>query len=173
MTGLRVRAELIDLGLLAGWAAVVLAIGFALHQVGLLSVLPPLELNLAGAIAVLLPAVVLLGLTESGRYEASPGKQWCGLRVRRGDGGQLGRTRALLRNLLKIGPPWLFVHAAVLVLMTTRQPIGADVWVLTAAACVVPAIYAITALTGDRRALYDLAVDARVVGTSGARRVAE
>lgn len=151
----------------------VLVLGFALHQAGLISALPPLELNLAGAVAVVLPAVVLFGLMESGRYEASPGKQWCGLRVRRGNGAQLGRTRALLRNLLKVGPPWLFAHAAVLVLLTARQPIGADVWVLTAAACAVPAIYVVTALTGDRRALYDLAVDARVVGTSGARRVAE
>ncbi len=158
---------------MAGWAAVVLAVGFVLHQTGLLAGLPPLELNLAGAVAVLLPAVVLLGLTESGRYEASPGKQWCGLRVRRGDGAPLGRMRALLRNLLKVGPPWLFAHAAVLVVLTARQPVGVDVWVLTAAACAVPVIYVATALAGERRALYDLAVDAQVVGAAGARRLAE
>lgn len=164
---------MIDLGLVVGWAVVVAALGFALWQWDVVTTVPPLTLNLAGSAAVVVPLLVLFTLTEGGRYEASPGKQWAGLRIRRLDGRSLGYGRALLRNLIRIGLPWALAHAAVLAQLTARPPIGWDVWVLTGSAVLFPVLTVVAMLTGDHRAPHDIASHGQVVATGGARRVAE
>lgn len=169
----RFRASLVDLALILGWVALVAAVGVPLYLTGLTGALRPLQLNLVGAALVVLPVVAALTATEGGRYEASPGKQWCGLRVRRADGGRLGYGRSLLRNAIKVALPWLVGHAAAVALATSTDPVGTDVWILTAVAYLIPLGYLVAALLGHGRAPYDVVAGSQVVRASVGRRVAQ
>lgn len=169
----RFRASLVDLALILGWIVVVAAVGVPLYLTGVTGGLRPLQLNLVGAALVVVPVVAGLTLTEGGRYEASPGKQWFGLRVRRPDGRRLGYARSLLRNTIKVGLPWLVGHAAAIALATSTDPVGTDVWILTAVAYLIPLAYLVEALLDHGRAPYDVVADSQVVAASKGRRVAQ
>ena len=160
---------MIDLGIALAWAGIVIGAGFGLRSAGLLP-LAPLALNLIGATLVLLPVVGFLAVTEGGRYEASPGKQWSGLRVRRIDGRALGRPRALLRNLVKLAIPAGLAHAATLMLLTGQT--GTDVVLLTAIAISLPLSYLLLVCFGERRGPWDLLCDAEVISVAAGRRFA-
>lgn len=168
--GRRLRAGLLDLGLALVWAAVVIGGYLGLRAAGLLPPLPPLLLNLCGHLLVVVPLVLGLTLTEGGRYEASPGKQWSGLRVRRLDGSRLGRPRALLRNLIKVALPTLLGHSAVLLLLTAQS--GPDVVVLLSLAISLPLAYLLLVCFGEGRGPWDLLCGAQVIPTRRARRLA-
>ncbi len=168
--GLRLRAGLIDLGLALGWAGVVVGAYFGLRAVGVPLDFAPLALNLLGATVIVLPVVIVLGLTEGGRYEASPGKQWSGLRVRRLDGRPLGRPLALLRNVVKIVLPAVLIHAATLMLVTVQ--LGPDVVVLLAIAISLPLSYLLLLCFGERRGPWDLVCESQVVQITLGRRFA-
>ncbi|MEN0072187.1 MAG: RDD family protein [Propionicimonas sp.] len=169
----RIRAALVDLALVLGWVAVVSAVVVTLALSGAGPRLPPLQLNLVVGAAMVLPAIGWLTLTEGGRYGASPGKQWLGLRVLRTDGDGLGRPRALVRNLAKLGLPWAIGHAAVVALLTTPAPAGADVWILLGIAVLLPVAYLVAAFLEGGRTPYDLLASSRVVTAATGRRVAE
>jgi uncharacterized RDD family membrane protein YckC len=167
--GKRIRAGVIDLGLALAWAGVVVGAGYGLRSAGLLS-LGPLALNLLGGTLIVLPIVAFFALAEGGRYEASPGKQWSGLRVRRLDGRPLGRPRALLRNLVKLALPAVLAHAATLMLLTGQT--GADVVLLAAIALSLPLSYLLLICFGERRGPWDLLCGAEVASVSAGRRFA-
>ena len=171
--GQRIRAALVDLALILGWIVLVAAVGVPLYLTGVTAGLRPLQLNLVGAALVVVPVVAGLAATEGGRYEASPGKQWAGLRVRRLDGGRLRYGRSLLRNAVKVGLPWVVGHAAAIALATSTDPVGADVWILTAVAYLLPLAYLVGALLDHGRAPYDVVAGSQVVVTAAGRRVAE
>lgn len=168
--GRRIRAALIDFGLVVLWVGVLAGVVVALRTAGIALTLPPLQLQLLGSAAVLLPVVVGLTLTEGGRYEASPGKQSCGLRVRRLDGRPLGYLRALLRNLIKIVIPAVLAHASIVMLVTGQS--GSDVVVLTAIALSLPLSYLLTVCFGEGRGPWDLLCDAHVITVTAGRRFA-
>lgn len=168
--GRRIRAGLIDLGLVLAWAGLLVGIAMGLRLAGVPLNLPPLQLNLLGGVLVGLPVIVGLTLTEGGRYEASPGKQWSGLRVRRMDGRALGRPRALLRNLVKIALPAVLGHAAVLSLLTGQT--SPDVVVLVAIALSLPLSYLLVVCFGEQRGPWDLLCDAEVISVTAGRRFA-
>lgn len=171
--GQRIRAGLVDLGLALGWAAAVAGIVVVLALTGIGTTVPPLQLNLIVGAAVVAPVIGWLSLTEGGRYGASPGKQWLGLRVQRADGQDLGRGRALVRNLVKVGLPWLIGHAAAVSLLTSPAPIGLDVWLLAGIAILLPLCYLAAVLLGDGRTPYDLLAGSRVAAPTRGRRVAD
>lgn len=173
VTRWRVRAALMDLALLLVWAMVVAVVTVPLYATGTLPGLTPLPAILTGAALVIVPVIVGLALLEGGRYEASPGKQWSGLRVRRTDGTRLGFARSLLRNAIKFGPPWLLACAAVMVWVSAVPPVGADVWILTVIAALLPVGYLVAALAGNGRGPHDVLADSLVVATAPGRRVAE
>lgn len=168
--GRRFRAGLLDLGFATAWAAVVTGSYLVLGMAGVSVSLPPLLLNLLGHVLIVMPVVLWLALSEGGRYEASPGKQWSGLRVRRLDGRRLGRPLALLRNLVKIGLPVGLGHAAVLMLITGQA--GPDVVVLQAVALSLPLSYLLLVAFGEGRGPWDLLCGAQVVPISAGRRFA-
>jgi uncharacterized RDD family membrane protein YckC len=147
----------------------VVGAGYGLRSAGLLS-LGPLALNLLGGTLIVLPIVAFFALAEGGRYEASPGKQWSGLRVRRLDGRPLGRPRALLRNLVKLALPAVLAHAATLMLLTGQT--GADVVLLAAIALSLPLSYLLLICFGERRGPWDLLCGAEVASVSAGRRFA-
>jgi uncharacterized RDD family membrane protein YckC len=171
--GRRIRAALVDLAVALGWAAVVAAAAVAVQLWVGLGAVPPLQLNVLLGGLVVLPVIGWLALTEGGRYGASPGKQWLGLRVQRAGGGPLGRGRALVRNLVKVGVPWLIGHAAVLAVVTGSSPLAADVWILVSIAVLLPVVYLASCLLEDGRTPYDHAAGSRVVVSAAGRRFAE
>ncbi len=173
VTAWRVRAALLDLALILAWAVVVAVVVMMFTLTGFVPGLHPLAANLLGGALVLVPVVGGLALTEGGRYEASPGKQWFGLRVRRADGGRIGHARALVRNLLKVGPPAVVGHAAGLAWASSVWPVGTDVWILTAVACLIPLGYLAWALLDKGRTPYDVLAGTVVTTTVRGRRVAD
>ena len=173
VTRWRVRAALMDLALLLAWAVVVAVVTVPLYATGRLPGLTPMPALVTGAVLVIVPVIVALALLEGGRYEASPGKQWFGLRVRRSDGSRLGFARSLLRNTFKLGPPWLLACAAVMVWASAVPPVGVDVWVLTVIACLLPVGYLIAALTGRGSGPHDVLADSVIIATAPGRRVAQ
>ena len=171
MTWRRLQAGLLDLAFILGWVAVVAAVAVPLWLQVIAAGLGTLGLNLVVGAVVVLPVVLVLAWAEGGRYEASPGKQWTGLRVRRRDGSPLGFWGALLRNTAKVALPWALGHAAVIALVTgTSRGVPLDVWVLAGAAVSVPAIYLLSLFIGERRTPYDVLARSDVVGLGGPRR---
>ncbi|MGC3953557.1 MAG: RDD family protein [Propionicimonas sp.] len=169
--GRRLLAGLVDLGLALAWAGVVVGGYLGLRAAGVPLGLAPLALNLLGATAIMLPVVLVLAWTEGGRYEASFGKQWLGLRIRRLDGGPLGRPLALLRNLVKVVLPLVLIHAAVLLLLTAQ--LGPDVLVLLAIAISLPLSYLLLLCFGERRGPWDLLCGSHVIQIVAGRRFAD
>lgn len=168
--GRRLRAALLDVGIALAWAGLVIGSYLGLRAAGVPILLPPLLANLLGHLLVVAPVVLWLAFAEGGRYEASPGKQWAGLRVRRLDGRQLGRPLALLRNLVKIAFPAALGHAAVLMLLTGQT--GPDVVVLQAVALSLPLSYLLLAGFGEGRGPWDLLCGSQVVPVTAGRRFA-
>ncbi len=166
----RLRAGLLDLGLALAWAGVAVGGYLGLRAAGVPVYLPPLPLNLLGHVLIVVPVVLWLAFTEGGKYEASPGKQWAGLRVRRLDGRQVGRPLALLRNLVKIALPAALGHAAVLMLITGQT--SPDVVVLQAVALSLPLSYLLLVCFGEGRGPWDLLCGSHVVPVSAGRRFA-
>jgi len=166
----RLRAGLIDLGLMLVWALLVGALALALLTSGAVRGIGPLGLNLAGIAAVVLPATVGLTVLEAGRYEATPGKLKLGLRVRRDPGGErISWGWSFLRNLLKLGLPWILLHLA-----TISAAVGGGIGAWTGAllALAVPVVYLVSLFTGAGRTVYDHLAGTMVISTEPGRRFA-
>jgi uncharacterized RDD family membrane protein YckC len=157
----RVVAWFIDWACIMGWVAVTAAVGVPLYLAGRIPPLSPLALNLIGAVIVVVPVVVAATLFESSRRGATPGKRVTGLSVDAG-GRAPTRGRALLRNSLKIGLPWLIGHAAVFALTGggAASP-EAGAWALIAVAYVIPIVWVASLFLSSGRTPYD-----RIAGTT-------
>ncbi len=167
----RLRAGLIDLGLMLVWALAVGLVTLALLTGGALAGVGPLGLNLAGIAAVVLPVTIGLTVLEAGRYEATPGKLKLGLRVRHDPGGErISWGRSFLRNLLKLGLPWLLLHLAVIT--ATVGGGGVAAWFGFLLAVAVPVAYVATLYRGDGRTIYDHLAGTMVISTEPGRRFA-
>lgn len=156
-------AWLIDWVCILPWIAVTAAIGIPLYLNGTIQPNGMLMANLIGALVMVAPVVVVAAWCESRRVSATPGKR--ALRLRVSAGSQQSRFRiTLVRNLLKIGLPWILGHAGVYAIVATSQdstgtPIG--VWILIAVAYVIPIIYVASLFVSGGRAPYD-----RITGLS-------
>lgn len=167
----RLRAGLIDLGLMLAWALVVGLAAVAFLATGALRGIAPLGLNLTGIAVVVLPVTIGLTVLEAGRYEATPGKLKLGLRVRRDPGGErISWGRSFVRNLLKLGLPWLLLHLATIT--ATIGAGGAAAWVGALLAVAVPGAYVVSLLRGDGRTIYDHLAGTMVISTEPGRRFA-
>jgi hypothetical protein len=159
----RVLAWLIDWLCILVWVAATAAVGVPLYRAGVIASVGPVASNLIGAVVVVLPSVIAAAWFESRPIAATPGKHALGLVVRADAGRPLFRV-ALVRNVVKIGLPWLVGHAAVFTIVrsstaATAVPIGG--WVLTAAAYVIPGIWIVSLFVGDGHTPYD-----RITGTT-------
>jgi uncharacterized RDD family membrane protein YckC len=158
----RIAAFLIDWLCILGWVAVTAAVGVPLYLAGVTRGLDPVALNIVATVILVIPVVVAAAVFESRRRAATPGKRVLHVEVRHGSRAP-GFGRALLRNILKIGVPWIIGHAAVFVLATAGlagTPTPAIGYVLLVAAYVLPIAYLVSLFAGSGRALYD-----RVAGT--------
>lgn len=160
----RILAWLIDCACILVWVAVTALIGVPLYLAGIIASTGMLRANLIGAFVMVVPVVIAAAWCESRSGSATPGKNALGLRV------SLGRDDrrfpvAMVRNLLKIGLPWILGHAAVYALAATGDSsagVPAGIWVLTAAAYLIPIVFVVSLLLGEGRTPYDRLTRTRV-----------
>lgn len=141
------------------WCAVVAAVGVPLFASGMLSptdatIRNPLVQNLV-ALSVVAPIVVVAAWLESSRG-ATIGKRLLKLSVTH-RAGPPGFGRALLRNSLKLGLPWMIGHAAVFALWDSSESGASSGWAiwLLGAAYVLPLLWVASLLAPGRRTVYD------------------
>lgn len=161
----RLVAWIIDWVCILGWVGLTAAVGVPLHLAGLTGGLSYFQLNLIGALVVVVPVVLAAAVTESRPRAATPGKRLTGLRVSKGHGGP-SVWAALVRNALKIGVPWLIGHAAVFALTMPGDTSGAVppiVWLLTAFSYALPIAYVASLFLHTGRTPYDAATGTSVV----------
>lgn len=163
------------------WATIVAAVGIPLMLTGVTSRVGPLALNVIGAVLLIVPVVLVLAWLESSNWHATVGKRALHLRVVRmpaqdtaDTGASLGPVatttrvtfpRALLRNTLKFAPPWILGHVVAIALSDTSptSPPSAWLWVLTAAAYVLPIAYVASLFVRRGDTPYDAAARTTVV----------
>ena len=164
----RIAAWLIDWLCILGWVAVTAAVGVPLYLAGVIAPSGLLLLNVIGAVVIVVPVVIAASLLESSRRAATPGKRALHLRVG-SHGVRPSLPRALARNALKLGVPWLIGHAAAFAI-STQSASGSGVapatWVLTGFAYVLPIAYVVSLFLPSGRTPYDRAVHAEVTTTT-------
>jgi uncharacterized RDD family membrane protein YckC len=159
----RIAAWLIDWACIVGWVAVTALIGVPLYIKGVIVPGGLIVLNVIAGLVVVVPVVLAAAVCESSARGATPGKRALRLRVRHGGTGP-GFGRALARNVLKIGIPWLIGHAAVYELSaapSSGEPVPVAAWALTVAAYVLPIVYLACLFLPSGRTPYD-----RIAGTA-------
>jgi len=163
----RSAAFAFDYILIAGYLAVLVAVGVLLRQVApdLASVLfgSPLTGELTGFVVLTLPVSLYFALSEASPAGATWGKRRLRLCVQDARGTRLGLPRSLLRTAVKFAP-WELAHAAVWQFPhagPTPSPLPRVglvlVWLL------VGGNIASVLLDPQRRALYDRIAGTRVV----------
>jgi uncharacterized RDD family membrane protein YckC len=159
----RIVAWLVDWLCFLVWLALVAAIGVPLYLAGVTGQWSPVTTNVVSALVTAVPLTVFLAVLESGTRQASVGKCVLGLKVvALRDGGRLSFASALLRNVLKVAVPWTIGHAAAIALVGSTT-MSTGLAALTAAAYVLPLVYAVTLFAGKGRTPYDRAAGAGVV----------
>lgn len=166
----RILAALLDIAVLLLWGVLVLA-GVAVAAAwGDTPQLGPFGYNLIAVVLVVLPVTVAFTVWEAGRYEATPGKQKVGLRVRTDPGGErLSWQRSAARNLLKFGVPWTLAQSAVLALFSAP---AADAAVGVIFAIGVPIAYLASLVIWGNRTVYDWLLGTTVISVAAGRRFA-
>ena len=164
----RIAAWLIDWACILGWVAITLAIGLPLHFAGIIRLNDIVAQNVVAAIVVVVPVVLFAAAFESRGRAATPGKRALHLQVRSESiTPRIGR--ALARNALKIGLPWLIGHVTVFAILfsTTggRSPL-AGIWILIVVAYALPLVYIVSLFVGDGRTLYDRLTRTRVTAST-------
>lgn len=158
----RIVAWLIDWTCILIWVAATAAVGVPLYLNGIITPTGMVMANLVGAFVIVIPVVIAAAYCESREVAATPGKKVLGLHV-------LARSKsprfrvAMVRNLLKLGVPWLLGHTVVFAIVTSSSGahgVPTGVWILTAAAYILPIIYVISLFIADGRVPYD-----RITGT--------
>ena len=160
----RLAAWLVDWLLVLGWVAVTAAAGLPLFLGGYVGWLSDLALNVIATLVVVVPVTVGMAVLESSAREASIGK-----RARRlvvvtvGTSRRISRSRALVRNVLKIALPWTVGHAAVfeITATSTTGAVPVSTWIVTACAYILPIVYVVSLFIGSGRTPYD-----RISGTT-------
>ncbi|WP_193071825.1 RDD family protein [Brevibacterium sp. FME37] len=153
----RILAWLIDWACILPWIAVTAAIGVPLYLTGVIEPNGILMANLIGALVMVVPVVIVTAWCESRSISATPGKR--ALRLRVSAGSQQSRFRiTLVRNLLKIGLPWILGHAGVYAIVASSQgstSTSTGAWILIALAYVIAIIYVASLFVASGRAPYD------------------
>ena len=154
----RLVAWLIDWLCVLAWVAVTAAVGTAFYLTGATVGLSPGALNIIATATVVVPVTIALAWLESSSREATIGKRTRRLRVVDTDSGsRVPFPRALLRNALKIAVSWTMGHAVVFEIVQTSEAgaIPGWLWVATAGAYVLPAVYVVWLFVRRGRTPYD------------------
>lgn len=156
----RLRAQLVDGVVIAGWAALAAVVGLVLRATGY-NFDDPSTADLFAFVTLVAPVMITFALQESSPDQATFGKSRGGLRVTDLSGRRLGPGRALARSVVKFAP-WQVAHTAVfgLVAKPTSTLFAA---LAVGAQLLVIASIAIMAVDTDHRALHDRVAGTRVV----------
>jgi len=166
----RILAALLDIAVMLLWGVLVLSAVAIAAARGMAPQLGPFGYNLITLVMVVLPVTLAFTVWEAGRYEATPGKQKVGLRVRTDPGGErLSWQRSAARNLLKFGLPWTLAQSAVLALFTAP---AADAAVGVIFAIGVPIAYIASLVIWGNRTVYDWLLGTTVISVAAGRRFA-
>lgn len=109
--------------------------------------------RIATAAVTTFPVTAWLSAWECSRVAASPGKRLAGLHVTAIEGDRPSPARAIVRNVLKVAIPWELAHAGVWRLADDANDRRSRV--LLASSLGLTAAYAVSALVGDGRTIYD------------------
>lgn len=131
----RLAAFGVDWLIIIGYAALLVVFGLAVQDT--VAGWPVWALNAGAFVILILPATVWLAAWERGRAAATPGKRLLKLRTV-GPDENLGWSRALARNGLKIALPWELGHTGVYALSNDQAVLGT---IATAAAYALIFIY--------------------------------
>jgi len=167
--GPRVAAFALDYLPMAGYLAMVVALGMAVGSAFPEAIAHAFahaaRAQAIGFVLVTLPVGLYFALSEASSWQATWGKRRLGLIVTGPGGGRLGRGRALARAGAKF-VPWELAHAAVWgIALADGQPAPAQpallafVWLLVGANAV--------GIGAWRRSLYDVVLGTRVVQGAG------
>lgn len=162
----RILAWCLDWVCIVGWVAVTAAVGVPLYVIGLIRLSGTVQENIVGAAVIVVPVVVAAAVCESRSKPATPGKRVMHLQVRTAS-GRPSFLRALARNALKFGVPWLIGHAAVYGLSsgTAEGTTSAGIWILTASAYAIPLVYVVSLFIAGGLTPYDRVCTTEVVAT--------
>jgi uncharacterized RDD family membrane protein YckC len=165
----RLVAFAIDWCCMLGWVAVVAAVGIPLYLAGAIQLTGALAQNLMG-LTVVVPIVLAAAWCESRSRGATPGKLALGLRVVRRN-TRVSFPRALLRNTLKLGLPWIIGHVAVFALVDTAASAVTPAWAfwLLGAAYLLPLLWVASLLLPGARTSYDRLSSTEVIESRLAR----
>ena len=154
----RLVAWFIDWLCILAWVVVTAVVGVAFYEAGATAGLSPGALNVIATAIVVVPVTIALAWLESSSREATIGKRSRRLRVVDADTGtRVPFPRALLRNALKIALPWMVGHAVVFEIVQTSEAgaVPGWLWVATAGAYVLPAVYVVSLFLRRGRTPYD------------------
>lgn len=153
----RIAAWMIDCGLILLYAGALALVCVPLYRGGVIPELPLALANLVAALALVVPAVLVLAGLDAGPRAATIGKRAMRLRLIAADGGRIAFPRALLRNAFKFGLLWLIAHAAVYGLWggSVSGAVRAWAWPLLAAAYAIPIAWIMSLFIGTGRTPYD------------------
>lgn len=162
----RIIAWCIDWVCILGWVAVTAAVGIPLYANGLIHLNDTAQENIVGAAVIVVLIVVAAAVCESRSKPSTPGKRMMHLQVRTGS-ARPNFLRALARNSLKLGVPWLIGHTAVYAISsaTADGTTPTAVWVLIAAAYAIPLVYVVALFVADGRTPYDRICSTAVTAT--------
>lgn len=166
----RIGAAAMDLGIGLGWSLLVFGAASGMVGLGWLPTHGSLVVGMILLAVMVFPVTATLATLEAGRYEATWGKLRFGLRVRTVKGERLGWGRAFLRNLLKLGLPWILGQLSLL------SALHADATQATpglAVSLILWLLFGWGALRGDGRTPYDHLLDTEVIPTVSGRRFAD
>lgn len=167
----RILAALWDLAVMLLWGFLVVGAVAMAAAWGIAPHLGPFGYNLITLVLVVLPVTIAFTVWEAGRYEATPGKQKVGLRVRTDPGGErLSWQRSAVRNLLKFGLPWTLAQSALLALATAP---AADAAVGVIFAVGVPIAYVASLVIWGNHTVYDWLLGTTVISVAAGRRFAD
>lgn len=161
--GVRLRAQVTDLAVIAGWAAVAAAAGLAARALGY-DFGEPSRADLFALVTLVAPVTITFAVQEASPRQATVGKRRSGLQVADRDGHRLRFGRALARSAAKFAP-WQLAHSAVFGLLAGST----NTWLAglaVAAQVVVVASFVTMAFDADHRAFHDLVAGTRVIRPS-------
>ena len=148
---------MIDCALILLYAGVLAAVCVPLYRAGIIDDLRLTLANLVAALVLVVPAVLVLAALEAGPRAGTIGKRAMGLRLTEVHGSRVVFARAVLRNALKLGLPWLIAHAAVYGLWegSPTDAIPTWVWPLLAVAYAIPIVWLASIFVRVGRSPYD------------------
>ncbi|MEV6102357.1 RDD family protein [Nocardia sp. NPDC051981] len=153
----RLAAWFIDCLLILLFAGLIAAVCVPLYLAGVTGAMPQPVGNAVSALVLVVPAVLVLAALEAGHKAATIGKLAMKLHLTDSDGTQVTYPRALARNTMKFGAPWLIAHAAVYALASSSAQgvIPGWIWPLLALAYAIPIVWILSLFVGTGRTPYD------------------